>query len=60
VPTFGYREVRIIQEPILEQAAMVKKLESLKKEKNQLEEKLSCSNYETKVDFDTDKILSVL
>jgi hypothetical protein len=60
MPTFGYREVRIIQEPILEQVAVVKKLESLKKEKNQLEEKLSRSNYATKVDFDNDKILSVL
>jgi hypothetical protein len=60
MPTFGYREIRIIQEPILEQVAVVKKLESLKKEKNQLEEKLSRSNYEAKVDFDADKILSGL
>jgi hypothetical protein len=60
VPTFGYRQVRIVLEPILEQVTVVKSLESLKKEKNQLEEKLSRSNYETKVDFDTDRILSVL
>jgi hypothetical protein len=60
MPSFGYRQVRIYQEPILEQVAVVKKLESLKREKNQLEEKLSRSNYETKVDFDTDSILSAL
>jgi hypothetical protein len=60
MPTFGYREVKIVQEPILEQVAVVKKLEDLKKEKNQLEEKLSRSNYETKVNFDTERILSVL
>jgi hypothetical protein len=60
VPTFGYRDVRIIQEPLLDQTMMVKELDALKKEKNRLEEKLSSSNYETKVDFDTDRILSVL
>jgi len=55
-----YEMVRIIKEPLLDQAVMVKELDTLKKEKNQLEEKLSRSNYETKVDFDTDRILSVL
>jgi hypothetical protein len=60
VHAVGYEKVRIIKELILDQAAMVKELDDLKKVKNQLEEKLSRSNYETMVDFDTDKILSVL
>jgi hypothetical protein len=60
VHAVGYEKVRVIKELVLDQAAMVKELEAFKKEKNRLEENLSRSNYETKVDFDTDKILSVL
>jgi hypothetical protein len=60
VRAVGYEKVRVIKELVLDQALMVKELDALKKEKNQLEEKLSRSNYETKVDFDTDRILPVL
>jgi hypothetical protein len=60
VHAVGYEKVRVIKELVIDQAVMVKELDTLKKEKNRLEEKLSRSNYETKVDFDTDKILSVL
>jgi hypothetical protein len=56
----NFERVRVIKEPLLDQVMMVKELDALKKEKNQLEEKLSRSNHETKVDFDTGKILSVL
>jgi hypothetical protein len=57
----GYFEtVKVLKDPLLDQAVMVKELDTFKKEKNQLEEKLTRSNYEIKVDFDTDKILSVL
>jgi hypothetical protein len=50
----------IIMEPLLDQREMVKELAALKAQKSSMEEKLSRSNYGTKVDFDADRIYAAL
>jgi hypothetical protein len=55
-----YKEVKIIKHPLLDQSAMVKELDIFRKEKTSLEEKLSRSNYAAKVNFDVEKIITVL
>jgi hypothetical protein len=52
--------VKVIKELVIDQEAMVNKLESLKREKDKLEERLSRRNYETRVDFDANKVLAAL
>jgi hypothetical protein len=57
---FSTDMVKVIKELIVDQKAMVNELESLKKEKDKIEERLSRRNYETAVDFDTARVLAVL
>jgi hypothetical protein len=56
---FSTDVVQVIKELLVDQKAMVNELESLKREKDKLEERLSRRNYETRVNFDTDKILAL-
>ncbi|MDR0583264.1 MAG: hypothetical protein LBG57_02800 [Treponema sp.] len=56
---FSTDMVKVLKELNIDQKAMVGELESLKKEKDKLEEQLSRRNYETKVEFDTGRIQAV-
>jgi hypothetical protein len=51
---------KIEQEPILNQTAIVAKLEGFKKTKDQIEEKLAEANFKTPVDFDTEAVKKLL
>ena len=51
---------KIKQEPLLSQEKIVKHLDSLKKKKDGIEEKLAKSNIETLVDFDQNTIANLL
>jgi hypothetical protein len=51
---------KIEQEPVLNQKTVVAYLEELKKKKDAIEEKLAASNFNVQVDFDQNRIKSLL
>jgi len=51
---------KIILEPVLEQAAVVQKLASLKAEKDEIEERLAESNFKTDVFFNPEEAKKLL
>jgi hypothetical protein len=51
---------KIEQEPVLNQKTVVAYLEELKKKKDAIEEKLAASNFSVQVDFDQNRIKSLL
>jgi len=52
--------VRVEKEPLIDQSQITAVLASLKKEKDALEEKISAVNFSTAVDFDAEKVLSIM
>ncbi|MDR1232516.1 MAG: hypothetical protein LBK61_14075 [Spirochaetaceae bacterium] len=52
------KRVKIDKEPLINQKAVTAVLTDLKKEKDNLEEKIAAVNFNTSIDFDPEKILS--
>jgi hypothetical protein len=58
--TGEFETIKVLHESLLDQAAAIKTLDALKKEKDELEETLARHNYEITVDFDGDLIRAAL